>query len=74
MAKVHVIARFVAQEGRENQLKALLQGMLIPTRAESGCDCMNSSSQTPGGAFISTKHGKVGLPLIDTWQHPTLSA
>ena len=37
MAKVHVIARFVAREGRENQLRALLEGMLIPTRAESGC-------------------------------------
>jgi quinol monooxygenase YgiN len=38
MAKVHVIARFVAREGRENQLRALLQGMLTPTRAESGCE------------------------------------
>jgi quinol monooxygenase YgiN len=38
MAKVHVIARFGAAEGRENQLRALLQGMLAPTRAESGCE------------------------------------
>jgi hypothetical protein len=28
MAKVHVIARFVAREGSENQLGALLQGQV----------------------------------------------
>jgi quinol monooxygenase YgiN len=33
-----VIAKFVAHKGRENQLRALLQGMLTPTRAESGCE------------------------------------
>jgi quinol monooxygenase YgiN len=38
MAEVHVIARFVAREGRESQLKALIEGMLAPTRAESGCE------------------------------------
>jgi hypothetical protein len=38
MADAHVIARFVAREGRESQLRALLQGMLAPTRAESGCE------------------------------------
>ena len=38
MAKVHVIARFAAGEGKENQLRALLQGMLTPTRTESGCE------------------------------------
>src|SRR5271156_1242265 len=37
MAEVHVIARSVARKGNENQLRSLLQGMLVPTRAESGC-------------------------------------
>jgi quinol monooxygenase YgiN len=36
MAKVQVIARFAAREGSENQLAALLQSMLAPTRAELG--------------------------------------
>jgi quinol monooxygenase YgiN len=37
MAEVRVIARFVALKGKENQLRALLQGMLAPTHAEPGC-------------------------------------
>ena len=74
MAKVHVIARFVAHEGRENQLRMLLQGMLIPTRAESGSESYELYESDSRGVFISTKHGKVRLPLIDTWQRSTLSA
>lgn len=37
MAEVQVIARAVARQGREDQLRALLQGMLAPTHRESGC-------------------------------------
>ena len=37
MAEIHVIARSVARAGKVNQLRALLQGMLAPTRAEKGC-------------------------------------
>ena len=37
MTEVRVIARSVARKGKENQLRALLQGMLVPTRAEQGC-------------------------------------
>ena len=37
MTEVRVIARSVARRGSENQLRDLLQGMLAPTRAESGC-------------------------------------
>jgi quinol monooxygenase YgiN len=37
MAEVHVIARFVARKGKEEQLRALLQSMLAPTQAEPGC-------------------------------------
>jgi quinol monooxygenase YgiN len=37
MTEVRVIARSVARKGKEDQLRALLQGMLLPTRAEQGC-------------------------------------
>ena len=37
MTEVRVIARAVARKGNEDQVKALLQSMLAPTRAESGC-------------------------------------
>ena len=37
MAQVRVIARAVAREGTADELKALLRGMVVPTRAEAGC-------------------------------------
>jgi len=37
MAEVRVIARAVAREGKAGELKALLRGMVKPTRAEEGC-------------------------------------
>jgi quinol monooxygenase YgiN len=37
MTEVRVIATSVARKGKQDQLRALLQGMLIPTLAESGC-------------------------------------
>ena len=58
MAKVHVIARFVAREGKENQLRALLQGMLIPTRAESGCELYELYESDSRGRFY----------LNETWE------
>jgi len=58
MAKVHVIARFVASGGKENQLRALLQGMLTPTRAESGCDSYELYESDSRGRFY----------LNETWQ------
>ena len=58
MAKVHVIARFVALEGRENQLRALLQGMLTPTRAESGCESYELYESDSRGRFY----------LNETWE------
>jgi quinol monooxygenase YgiN len=58
MAKVHVIARFVAREGRENQLRALLQGMLTPTRAESGCELYELHESDSRGRFY----------LNETWE------
>jgi quinol monooxygenase YgiN len=37
MTEIRVIARAMAGAGKADQLKALLQGMLAPTRAEPGC-------------------------------------
>jgi len=51
MAKVHVIARFVARVGRENQLRVLLHGMLGPTRAESGCELYELYESDSRGRF-----------------------
>ena len=51
VARVHVIARFVAPEGRENELKALLQGMLTPTRSESGCESYELYESNSRGCF-----------------------
>jgi len=58
MAKVHVIARFVAHEGSDNQLKALLHGMLVPTRAESGCESYELYESDSRGRFY----------LNETWE------
>jgi quinol monooxygenase YgiN len=55
MAKVHVIARFVASQGKENQLGALLQGMLTPTRAESGCESYELYESDARGRFYLTE-------------------
>ncbi|MBB6144776.1 quinol monooxygenase YgiN [Silvibacterium bohemicum] len=37
MAEVRVIARAVAREDKADELKALLSGLVVPTRAEAGC-------------------------------------
>lgn len=37
MTEVRVIARSVARKGNEEELRALLQVMLAPTRAQQGC-------------------------------------
>jgi quinol monooxygenase YgiN len=58
MAKVHVIARFAAHEGNENQLRSLLQGMLMPTRAESGCELYELYESDSRGRFY----------LCETWE------
>ncbi len=52
MAEVQVIARFVAREGKENQLRALLQSMLAPTRAESGCELYELYESDSWGRFF----------------------
>ena|ERR1700723_21403 len=37
MPEVRVIARAVARDGRAEELKAQLRGLIAPTRAEAGC-------------------------------------
>jgi quinol monooxygenase YgiN len=51
MAEVRVIARSLARKGKEDQLKALLQDMLVPTRAESGCKLYELYESDSKGRF-----------------------
>jgi len=51
MAEVRVIARSVAREGREDQLRELLRGMLTPTRAEAGCKLYELYESGPKARF-----------------------
>jgi quinol monooxygenase YgiN len=61
MVKLQVIARFVAREGSESQLGALLQSMLAPTRAESGCEVYELYESDSKGRFY----------LNETWASQT---
>lgn len=58
MSEVRVIARFVASQGKEDQLGTLLQGMLTPTRAELGCERYELYGSDTGGRFY----------LYETWK------
>lgn len=51
MAEVRVIARSVARRGKEEELRRLLQGMLAPTRAESGCKVYELHESDTKGRF-----------------------
>jgi quinol monooxygenase YgiN len=51
MAEVRVIARSAARRGSEDQLRELLQGMLAPTRAESGCKLYELYESDSKGRF-----------------------
>jgi quinol monooxygenase YgiN len=51
MAEVRVIARSVARKGKEDQLRALLQGMLAPTRIEPGCKLYELYESDSKGRF-----------------------
>jgi quinol monooxygenase YgiN len=51
MTEVRVIARSVARQGKEDQLRALLQGMLVPTRAEQGCKSYELYESDSTGRF-----------------------
>jgi hypothetical protein len=53
MAKVDVIVRFAAHEGRKRQLRTLFHGMLTPTRDESICElCEFYGKAQPGFANV----------------------
>jgi quinol monooxygenase YgiN len=51
MAEVRVIARFAARRGMEKQLRELLRGMLVPTRAEAGCKLYELYESDSKGRF-----------------------
>ena len=51
MSEIRVIARAVARKGKEDQLRALLQGMLVPTRAEKGCISYQLYESDAAGRF-----------------------
>jgi len=51
MPEVLVIARSVARKGKEDQLRAVLQGMLTPTRTEPGCRLYELYESGSGGRF-----------------------
>ena len=58
MAEVRVIARSLARKCKEDQLRALLQGMLVATRAESGCRLYELYESDSKGRFY----------LNETWE------
>ena len=49
--KTQVIARVVAAPGLEESLRALLQGMLVPTHAEDGCELYELYESHEPGRF-----------------------
>jgi quinol monooxygenase YgiN len=57
MAEVLVICRFVARTGTEGELRALLKGMLAPTRSEPGCKRYELYESDSKGRFY----------LYETW-------
>jgi quinol monooxygenase YgiN len=52
MRDVRVIARAVAQQGRGDELKVLLRGLVQPTRAESGCKYYELFESSIAGIFL----------------------
>jgi quinol monooxygenase YgiN len=51
MSEVRVIARSVARNGKEDELRALLKGMLVPTRGEQGCKSYEIYESDSTGRF-----------------------
>jgi quinol monooxygenase YgiN len=51
MAKVRVIARFVAREAKAAEVRSVLQKMLKPTRAEQGCEYYELFESSLDGHF-----------------------
>jgi quinol monooxygenase YgiN len=51
MAKVRVIARVVAQNGKAAEVRALLQQLIAPTHAEKGCEFYELFEADTAGRF-----------------------
>jgi quinol monooxygenase YgiN len=51
MTEIRVIARSVARKGNEDELRRLLQGMLVPTRGEQGCKSYELYESDSTGRF-----------------------
>ena len=51
MTEVRVIARSVVRKGNEDELRRLLQGMLVPTRGEQGCKSYELYESDSTGRF-----------------------
>ncbi|MGD0647152.1 MAG: putative quinol monooxygenase [Acidobacteriaceae bacterium] len=52
MPEVRVIARAVAQQGKSDELKALLRGLVQPTQAEAGCKYYELFASNLPGVFV----------------------
>jgi quinol monooxygenase YgiN len=63
-ATIHVIARFIAKPGKEDQLKAVLIAMMPPTRRELACyqyDLLNNATDTREFCFVERWDGDSAL-------------
>jgi len=63
-ASVHVVARFVAQQGKEDALKAALTASVAPSRRELGCyqyDLLVSPVDPREYCFIERWDGEASL-------------
>lgn len=63
-ATVHVIARFLARPGKEDELKAVLTGLVAPSRREIGCyqyDLLRSPTEPRDFCFVERWENEAAL-------------
>jgi quinol monooxygenase YgiN len=63
-ATVYVVGRFLAKSGKEEQLKAVLNGLIAPTRREIGCyqfDLLESTAEPREFSIVERWDGNKGL-------------
>jgi quinol monooxygenase YgiN len=51
MSEIHIIARVIARKGKEDELKAALQAVVPPSRAELGCKFYELYESDTAGRF-----------------------
>ncbi len=51
MAKIRIIARFIAKPGKESELRILLGSLVAPSRAEKGCEYYELFESNTAGRF-----------------------